>query len=80
MNQCALELTEHDHQVEDICGYGVDPGFDQLISALGHIAQQKPKYLIDTVMLWRKRIGDVANQAKSDATMVCYTFDPLNDG
>jgi len=70
MNQCVLELTEHETTVEDVCGHGVDPGFDQLISALGHIARQNPKYLIDNVMWWRKEKADEANKTRSDASMV----------
>jgi hypothetical protein len=70
MNQCVLELTEHENTVEDVCGHGVDPGFDQLISALGHIARQNPKYLIDYVMWWRKEKADEANKARSDTSMV----------
>ena len=66
MNQCTLDLTDYEHQVEDICAYGRDPGFDQLIGALGHIARQRPKYLIDTVMLWRKKNGDIAAKARLD--------------
>ncbi len=70
MNQCILVLTEHETTVEDICSQGVDPGFDQLISALGHIARQNPKCLIDYVMWWRKEKADEANKARSDASMV----------
>lgn len=71
MNQCILVEIEHETTVEDFCGHGVDPGFDQLISALGHIARQNPKYLIDYVMWWRKEKADEANKARSDASMVC---------
>ncbi|ORY16772.1 cell morphogenesis N-terminal-domain-containing protein [Clohesyomyces aquaticus] len=48
-------------RVEQLCGPGVDPTFDQLISALGHIARHKPKPLIDTIMLWRKAKSEDAN-------------------
>lgn len=57
-------------QIEYICGPGVDPSFDQLISALGHIASQKPKPLIDTLMLWRKSKSDAANEARSHLQQV----------
>lgn len=70
MNQCILVSTEHETPVEDICSLGVDRGFDQLISALGHIARQNPKYLVDHVMWWRKEKADEANKAKADASMV----------
>lgn len=43
---------------------GMDPSFDQLITALGHIAHQKPKPLIDSMMLWRKKKSDDANEAR----------------
>jgi hypothetical protein len=42
----------------------MDPSFDQLIVALGHIASQKPKPLIDSMMLWRKSKSDAANEAR----------------
>jgi len=74
MNQCVIVLTEHETTVEDVCGHGVDLGFDQLISALGHIARQNPKYLIDYVMWWRKEKADEANKARSDASMVRRIF------
>lgn len=50
--------------MEEVCGPGADRNFDQLISALGHIARQKPKPLIDTIMLWRKAKGDAAITAR----------------
>lgn len=52
-------------QIEQICGPGVDPAFDQSISALGHIASPKPKALIDSMMLWRKSKSDAANEART---------------
>ncbi|KAK3379977.1 cell morphogenesis protein-like protein [Lasiosphaeria ovina] len=56
---------EPEPQIEQICGPGVDPAFDQLIVALGHIARQKPKPLIDSMMLWRKSKSDAANEARA---------------
>lgn len=58
--------------VEMVCGPGADPGFDQLISALGHIARQKPKPLIDTIMYWRKVKGDAAILAKQVPNQVWF--------
>jgi hypothetical protein len=52
-------------QIEQICGPGADPAFDQAIVSLGHIAKQKPKPLIDSMMLWRKNKSDAANEARS---------------
>ncbi|KAJ5097927.1 hypothetical protein N7532_004928, partial [Penicillium argentinense] len=64
INQAILKLGESDAPVEEVCGPGADANFDQLISALGHIARQKPKPLIDTIMLWRKAKGDAAITAR----------------
>lgn len=66
-----MKLGELEAPVEEVCGPGVDSTFDQLISALGHIARQKPKPLIDTIMFWRKSKGDSAIAAKQVATQVC---------
>ncbi|KAH6635292.1 cell morphogenesis N-terminal-domain-containing protein [Chaetomium sp. MPI-SDFR-AT-0129] len=65
LNACITVPFEPEPQVELICGPGVDPGFDQLIVALGHIAKQKPKPLIDSMMLWRKSKSDAANEART---------------
>ena len=64
ISQCITIPIEPEPQIEQICGPGVDPTFDQLISALGHIASQKPKPLIDSMMLWRKNKSDAANDAR----------------
>ncbi len=63
-------MLDEDFRVERICGPGVDPEFDQLISALGHIARQKPKPLIDTIMYWRKAKGEAAANAKAEMNQV----------
>ena len=64
-----------DPRIEDICGAGADPEFDQLISALGHIARPKPKSLIDTVMYWRKTKGDAASAARAELQQVrCSSY------
>ena len=72
INQAIMKLGESDTPVEDVCGPGTDSKFDQLISALGHIARQKPKPLIDTIMLWRKAKGDAVLGAKQAASQVGY--------
>ena len=64
ISQCITVPLDPEPHIEYICGPGVDPTFDQLISALGHIASQKPKPLIDTLMLWRKNKSDAANEAR----------------
>ena len=56
---------EPEPDIEQVCGHGVDPAFDQLIVALGHIASPKPKALIDSMMLWRKSKSDAANEARA---------------
>lgn len=70
INQCIAGPIEVEPQIELICGPGVDPAFDQLISALGHIASQKPKPLIDSMMLWRRSKSDSANEARSQLQQV----------
>lgn len=64
ITQCLSDPRGLEPRVESICGSGIDPAFDQLISALGHIARQKPKPLIDTLMLWRKGKSEAANAAR----------------
>ncbi|KAI4148898.1 MAG: hypothetical protein LQ341_001454 [Variospora aurantia] len=66
INRCVEDIGESEPRVEDVCGPGVDPEFDQLIAALGHIARPKPKPLIDTVMYWRKSKGEAATNAKTE--------------
>ncbi|KAF2677150.1 cell morphogenesis protein-like protein [Lentithecium fluviatile CBS 122367] len=60
--QCLTDRGQPEARVELVCGPGVDPNFDQLISALGYIARSKPKPLIDTIMLWRKAKSEEAAQ------------------
>ncbi|KAJ5982970.1 hypothetical protein N7481_005069 [Penicillium waksmanii] len=74
INQAILKLGESEAPVEEVCGPGADSDFDQLISALGHIARQKPKPLIDTIMLWRKAKGDAAITARQ------MTNEPVCEG
>ncbi|QPG94978.1 hypothetical protein C2857_007462 [Epichloe festucae Fl1] len=65
LTECITVPFDPEPQIERICGPGVDPTFDQLIVALGHIASPKPKALIDSMMLWRKSKSDGANEARS---------------
>ncbi|KAH8912228.1 hypothetical protein BR93DRAFT_68472 [Coniochaeta sp. PMI_546] len=65
LNETITVPFDPEPQIEHICGPGVDPVFDQAIVALGHIAKQKPKPLIDSMMLWRKSKSDAANEARS---------------
>lgn len=56
----------------------MDPTFDQLISALGHIASQKPKPLIDSMMLWRKNKSDAASEARAQLQQVSFLSEVLD--
>ena len=69
INQCIASIDELVTPVEQICGPDVDPSFDQLISALGHIARQKPKPLIDSLMFWRKAKGEAASLARQSINL-----------
>ena len=66
INQCLNHLREPEPMIELIFGPGVDPAFDQLITALGHIAKHKPKPLIDTLMFWRKAKKENARIARNE--------------
>lgn len=70
INQCILNAANSHFRVEDICGPGIDPSFDQLIAALGHIARQKPRPLIDTIMYWRKAKGEAFTNAHREVHQV----------
>ena len=70
IDQCVLGASGKAQYLEHICGAGVDPDFDQLISALAHINRQKPKPLVDTIMYWRKAKGDQAMKAKEKVNNV----------
>lgn len=74
INQCITDPNNPEPRVELICGPGVDPSFDQLISALGHIARQKPKPLIDTLMFWRRAKSEAANNARIELIQVRDLF------
>lgn len=69
LNECITPPSEPEPQVEQICGPGADQSFDRLIVALGHIARQKPKPLIDSMMLWRKSKSDAASDARKQLQM-----------
>ena len=68
--QCMTVRAQPEADVESICGPGVDPNFDQLIAALGHIARHKPKPLIDTIMLWRKAKSEEAAKLRAQLQSV----------
>ncbi|USW57046.1 Putative Cell morphogenesis protein [Septoria linicola] len=61
IERCMQKPGEPEPRIENICGAGADPAFDQLISSLGHINRHKPNSLIDSVIHWRKKKADAAN-------------------
>ncbi|POS88404.1 hypothetical protein EPUL_000061, partial [Erysiphe pulchra] len=65
INQCITGSSDPEPYIEKICGPKVDPAFDHLISSLVHVARQKPKSLIDSLMLWRKSKSDEASDARA---------------
>ncbi|KAI1083418.1 cell morphogenesis N-terminal-domain-containing protein [Whalleya microplaca] len=65
LNECITVPFDPEPPIDQICGPGADLAFDQSINALGHIASQKPKPLIDSIMLWRKHKSEAANEARS---------------
>ncbi|PON22454.1 hypothetical protein TGAM01_v208735 [Trichoderma gamsii] len=79
LNECITTPFDPEPQIDKICGPGVDPAFDQLIVALGHIASPKPKNLIDSMMLWRKSKSDAANEARAQLQQlrVAHPIPPL---
>jgi hypothetical protein len=64
INQCIASIDVVATPVEQTCGVGTDPSFDQLINSLGHITRHNPKPLVDSLMLWRKAKGDAASVIK----------------
>lgn len=70
IERCMPKLGEQEPRVENVCGPGADPAFDQLISSLGHINRQKPKSLIDAVIHWRKAKADRAHHLMHDLETV----------
>ncbi|KAI0132506.1 cell morphogenesis N-terminal-domain-containing protein [Xylariales sp. AK1849] len=67
LNECITIPFDPEPQIEQVCGPGADAAFDQFIVALGHIASQKPKPLIDLIMLWRKHKSESASEARGKA-------------
>ena len=65
INQCVVNIPP---RIEDVCGVGADPFFDQSITALAYITRRKPSWLIDSIMKWRKRKADAAANIKTELT------------
>ncbi|CAJ2513686.1 Uu.00g018050.m01.CDS01 [Anthostomella pinea] len=74
LNECITVPFDPEPPIEQICGPGADPAFDQFIVALGHIASPKPKSLIDSIMLWRKYKSEAANEARSQLQQLRTNF------
>lgn len=72
INQCMTDRGQPETRVELVCGPGVDPNFDQLIAALGHIARPKSKPLIDSIMLWRKAKSEEASKQRTQLLHVSF--------
>ncbi|EMC91638.1 hypothetical protein BAUCODRAFT_27918 [Baudoinia panamericana UAMH 10762] len=70
IERCIPRFGELEPRIEEICGPGADPPFDQLISSLGHINRHKPKSLIDSVIHWRKMKADLANKMYSELQLM----------
>lgn len=66
IERCMARPGELEPRIGDVCGPGADPSFDQLISSLGHINRHKPKFVIDSVILWHKRKSDLAKQIRME--------------
>ena len=66
IERCMPKPGDNTPRVENVCGPGADPAFDQLISSLGHINRHKPNSLIDSVIHWRKKKADIANTMLSE--------------
>ena len=64
ISQCVASIDVVPTPVEQTCGPGSDPAFDQLINSLGYITRQHPKPLVDSLMLWRKAKGDATAAIK----------------
>ncbi|KAK8162100.1 cell morphogenesis N-terminal-domain-containing protein [Phyllosticta citrichinensis] len=79
INQCVSDVQGAEPKVESVCGPGVDPAFDQLIYALGHVAREKPKPLIDTLMFWRKAKSEKANDKKKELEATRAALQPIQE-
>jgi len=64
INLCLSKLDLLALPVEQICGSGGDPAFDQLMLALGHVTRLQPKALVDSLMFWRQNKADNATASR----------------
>lgn len=70
IDRCMAETNEAIVNIETICGPGADLAFDQLIKALGHIVRQRPKSLIDAVMIWRRGKSEISTNLYNELQRV----------
>ncbi|RKF71527.1 Cell morphogenesis protein PAG1 [Golovinomyces cichoracearum] len=73
LNQGIFGSSDPEPHIENICGPRIDLAFDHLLIALCHTARQKPKPLIDAIMLWRKSKSDAASEARAQLQQVEQT-------
>ena len=76
ITQSVMNPQRFPNPVEQTCGPSVDPAFDRIISALGHIVRTNPKPLVDTLMLWRKKKGDQAASISRQVGATKMTIHP----
>ena len=77
INDCARKVTQSNIRIEDLCGPGVDPDFDLLISSMGHVARHKPRGLVDKIMYWRRFKSEANQQAHAEWNAV-RVHNPFN--
>lgn len=64
IDHCLTLLDKSPAPVEQACGPGADPVLDQLISSLGHISRLAPRPLVDSLMVRRRNLADIAGDLK----------------
>ena len=77
INECARKVTQSHMRIEDVCGPGIDPDFDLLISSMGHVARHKPRGLVDKIMYWRRFKSEANQQAQNEWSAV-RVHNPFN--
>ncbi|KAK4935716.1 hypothetical protein LTR28_010300, partial [Elasticomyces elasticus] len=80
INKCLPSTDQMEPRIENILGPGADPAFDQLIAALGHIVRQKPKPLIDSLMVWRREKSKAADRLRKELHQAKETAQPTTNG
>lgn len=60
-----------DFHIDEVCGPGVDPSFDQMLSALGYVARARPKPLIERLIQWREVHAKRGGASRSELSQVC---------